>query len=42
MALEYFQIIGRYMDGTSVTGYSIMAKNTGESRVVSRDTVAFL
>lgn len=42
MALEYFQIIGRYMDGTSVTGYSIMAKNTGESRVVSRDTAAFL
>lgn len=42
MDLEYFQIIGRYMDGTSVTGYSIMAKNTGESRVVSRDTVAFL
>lgn len=37
-----YQIVGRYMDGSEVTGYHLMDIGTGKNRRYSKEQVAFL
>ena len=37
-----YQIVGRYMDGSEVTGYHLMDISTGKNRRYSREQLAFL
>lgn len=39
--IEY-QIVGRYMDGTEVTGYQLMSMDTGKTAIYNKEQVAFL